>query len=339
MTMKKKVLIAMSGGVDSSIAAHLLKNNGYDVIGVTFMLGNNKEDAIQSAKDNAKFLGIEHFVVNISSDFNDKVINYFTSSYLQGLTPNPCIQCNKHIKFPYLLKEADKLNIPFIATGHYVNVSNLFTLQKALDAKKDQSYFLYALDESTLKRVIFPIGGYLKKEIRSLAETLEIPASKRSESQEICFVEDNNYRQLLKQDVSYGPIKTLEGKIIGTHKGLFNYTIGQRKGLGIATGSPIYVIGMDNQSNALLVGPKDRALVNEFTIKTPHIVYKPKIIDTNSVLVKFRSTMKEVPCHIFPLDDDTWRIVFETPQWAPAKGQSAVFYETNGLVIGGGIIY
>jgi len=276
-----KVIVGMSGGVDSSVAAHLLKEQGYAVEGLSFILWETRQSksftaccslqAIEEAAKTAAHLGVPHSAIDVRDDFLEKVIEPFIEAYTKGLTPNPCILCNKHIKFPYLLREAEKRGAEFIATGHYARITSTdspihrFTLSKGIDPKKDQSYFLYVLRKEELKRILFPLGNYKKEDVRKIANELKLPAAQRPESQEICFIEGNNYFKLIDQlhpasDVS-GPIMDMNGKILGEHKGLYHYTIGQRKGLGISSPNPLYVVKIDAGKNIVYVGSEERAKI------------------------------------------------------------------------------
>ncbi|OGW57616.1 MAG: tRNA 2-thiouridine(34) synthase MnmA [Nitrospirae bacterium RBG_16_43_8] len=376
-----KVIVGMSGGVDSSITAYLLREQGYEVEGLSFLLfeARGRTDAttccslqaIEDASKTASAIGIPHSSVNVRNDFIEKVIEPFVDSYTKGLTPNPCILCNKYIKFPYLMKEADKRGAEFIATGHYAQIERKLTadsyqptafLKKGIDPKKDQSYFLYVLRWEELRRILFPLGDYKKEDVRKLANELKLPAAQRPESQEICFIEDKNYFGLIDKitpDAS-GPIMDMNGEILGEHKGIYHYTIGQRKGLGISSQEPLYVTKIDAEKNIVYVGSQEHAKVKEFEVSDLNWLikgnelcvmsneYKAEIVFachasriTHHVFratVKVRSMMKSEPAVICAASDlKTVKIVFDKPQWAPAPGQSAVFYNED-VVLGGGII-
>jgi len=396
-----KVIAGMSGGVDSSVAAYLLKQKGYEVEGISFLMWEKPKGtspaccslrAVEETSKTARELGIRHDVIDVRGDFAEKVITPFVHAYITGSTPNPCILCNRHIKFPYLLKEAEKRGAEYIATGHYARVEKIqfsnppipplakggkggfestnFLLKKGVDTKKDQSYVLYVLTQDMLKKLILPLGDHTKNAVRGIAEKLNLAAAKRAESQEICFIQERNYLTFIQRisqvEREPGPIVDTHGKIIGTHKGIHGYTIGQRKGLGIASPEPLYVVDIDIQKNTVYAGPRDSVKKKEFyvhelnwlTPPPPPLMKKDKegLEKTSGAFratVKVRSTMKDEPAMIYlktnpplppfskggmgGLSGEIVHVVFDEPQWAPAPGQSAVFYD-NDIVIGGGII-
>ncbi|MBM3245158.1 MAG: tRNA 2-thiouridine(34) synthase MnmA [Candidatus Omnitrophica bacterium] len=345
---KIKAVVAMSGGVDSSVAAALLKEKGFEVIGITMCF--NIPDiitrkprccglqGIEDARRVAHKLGIRHYVVNMKKALEDKVIKDFCREYLLGKTPNPCIRCNQFIKFQALLNKAKSLGASYLATGHYAKIENGM-LKKARDLKKDQSYFLYRLGRNQLKRLLFPLGGYTKDEIRGLARGFGLSVADKTESQEICFLPEDNYRQFLKSRfpgmIRPGEVVDAEGRVLGKHKGIALYTIGQREGLGIATGFPIYVIRIEPRANRVVVGKKNEVLKKEFIVGNLHFIGKPikKKIEVN---VKIRYNHKETRGALFP-QANTVKVRFNSPQFAITPGQSAVFYEKD-TVLGGGII-
>jgi tRNA-specific 2-thiouridylase len=390
-----KVIAGMSGGVDSSVAAYLLKEKGYEVEGISFLMWEKPKGtspaccslrAVEETAKTARQIGIPHDVIDVRDDFAEKVITPFVHTYISGLTPNPCILCNRHIKFPYLIKEAEKRGAEYVSTGHYarverqdsrlgespgatriqgakdskipsaLNLQPSALLKKGVDTKKDQSYVLYILTQDILRRLILPLGDYTKNAVREIAEKLGLVAAKRAESQEICFIQERNYLTFIQKispvEREPGPIVDSHGKIIGTHKGIHGYTIGQRKGLGIASPEPLYVVDIDIQKNTVYAGPRDSVKKKEFyvhelnwlTPPPPPLMKKDKeglekTSDAFRATVKVRSTMKDEPAMIFfdPASFEIVRVVFDEPQWAPAPGQSAVFYD-NDIVIGGGII-
>jgi tRNA-specific 2-thiouridylase len=350
----KKVIVGMSGGVDSSVSVHLLKEQGFEVEGLSFILyearlkntfsGCCSIEAINDAAGTAGRLGVKHTVMDLREVFTEKVIEPFVEAYSKGLTPNPCILCNRHIKFPYLLKAARANNADFIATGHYaktVQDKNITLLKKGLDAKKDQSYVLYVLSRDELNSLVLPLADRTKDEVRDIARDLDLPAAKRPESQEICFVEDGRYFSFLEHMAgdTEGPVVDVETKeVLGRHKGIHLYTIGQRKRLGVASLKPLYVTGIDPAQNTVYVGPKEKAMMREFIVGDINLLQSlPDDHEEFRAAVKVRSTMEERPATIKLLNDGRILVVYDEPQWAPAPGQSAVFYDGD-TVMGGGII-
>ncbi|NWF98913.1 MAG: tRNA 2-thiouridine(34) synthase MnmA [Nitrospirae bacterium] len=368
----KKVIIAMSGGVDSSVAAYLLKMQGYEVEGVTYYMyeqevNNNMTTcsslkSVKEVSDIADCFGIKHEIIDIRKEFSKMVIEPFINAYQKGKTPNPCIICNRFIKFPMLLEKAKERNASYISTGHYaivekVEKSNRAILRKGIDPKKDQSYFLYALNQDILKKLILPLGSMTKDKVRKLAHEIGLPSLERQESQEICFIQGRNYKSFIQSHLSFasrhGNIMHVNGGIIGKHKGIYNYTIGQRKGMGIAFTEPLYIVKIDPINNIIIAGPREYAKKREFLVSEINWIEQPSIKknDLIKASVKIRSTMKEQPATIYfynnqdenhnetvqPLNSKVLKIVFDEPQWAPAPGQSAVFYVKD-IVLGGGII-
>jgi len=347
---KTRVLVAMSGGVDSSVAAALLKKKGFDVIGVFMILQNNKKtvnDAQKSARAVARKLKIPPRTINLSKEFKRKVIAYFINEYRKGRTPNPCVVCNEYIKFNLLLKKAKTLGAEYLATGHYVISSKfVYKLFKARDKTKDQSYFLYRLKQSQLAHLLFPIGSYTKTQVRNLARKFHLPVVDREESQGICFIKEKKHNEFLKQhikakDLKLGPIIDTKGNKLGKHKGLIFYTIGQREGIGLTYQKALYVIEKRSRNNTLIVteNPKDPRLyskelvvsnVNWISGKIPKLPLKIK--------AKIRYMHPAVPAVIRKTrNKQVYQIVFDKPQRAVTPGQSVVFYRIN-EVLGGGII-
>lgn len=374
-----KVIVGMSGGVDSSVTAYLLKKQGHEVEGVSFILyearmkntfsGCCSMESIRDAGETAARLGVEHTAVDLRDEFMRNVIEPFIDAYARGVTPNPCILCNKHIKFPHLLRVADERGAECIATGHYaitessrqlaVGTQERACLKKGIDPKKDQSYVLYALRPGELMRLLLPLGGKKKDEVRTIARELKLPAAKRPESQEICFIGDKNYRTFMHTLVPEergGPIIDVESRrVLGSHKGIHTYTVGQRKGLGISSPEPLYVVKIDPAGHALYVGPKHAAKMKEFIVGEINWLIESeelpkcgsaaegKSADATSHLplfrasVKVRSMMKDEPATLSLMPDGRVHVVYDEPQWAPAPGQSAVFYQGS-TVLGGGVI-
>lgn len=355
---KKKALVAMSGGVDSSVAAYLLKRGGYDVIGLSFELWDRRDakkfstccsvETVEIAKSVACKLGIEHHTIDVRDAFYRFVIEDFCDSYIAGATPNPCILCNKYIKFDFLLERAKETGADVIATGHYARTFRAGTsdksrllLKKGLDPVKDQSYVLYVMTQEQLSKTVFPLGNMRKEETRALAIEVGLESALRPESQEICFVGDGNYTYFMKdfapEALKSGDILDIEGKVVGTHKGIAFYTIGQRKRLGVSSLKPLYVADIDRAKNTITVGSRDDAVRKRLRVRELNWISVETLTDTLRAGVKIRSTMKEETATIIPEGDKTVIVDFDVPQWAPASGQSAVFYHGDS-VIGGGVI-
>ena len=350
--MKKRVVVAMRGGVDSSVAAVLLKDKGYEVIGVTICFNAPEYkrkrpvccgvNSIDDARRVAHKLGIKHYVLNMQKSLEDYVIKDFCDQYISGRTPNPCILCNQYIKFGSLLNKARALGADLLATGHYARImksKGLYWLRKAKDPAKDQSYFLYRLDQGQLSSIVFPIGGYTKQEVRKLARRFALPVAEKKESQEICFLPQDDYRQFLRMragnKIKPGFVISQNGSIVGEHQGIAYYTVGQREGLGIAVGYPAYIIKIDHKSNNIIIGPKEGAFSSEFLVNDLHFTGGP-IKKRVALKVKIRYNHKESEAELIPSADKI-RVKFRKPQFAVTPGQAAVFY-TGDKVAGGGRI-
>lgn len=351
----KTVLVAMSGGVDSSVAAALLKDAGYTVIGITMQLlpkvFDDAEDAesccgvrgIRDAQLVAAQLEIPHYVFNMRKQFHDLVIDNFTDEYRNGKTPNPCIRCNQFIKFGVLLQKADELDADYIATGHYARIvrdeKSVYLLKKGVDREKDQSYFLYVMSQPVMKRTLMPLGEFTKYDVRKLAGELDLRVSAKPESQEICFIEGNNYRRFFEQSspqlLKPGPIVSKEGEILGTHKGIMCYTIGQRRGLGIASGTPLYVTGIDRSSNSITVGERDEVYHRELEAHMVHWITGEQPHSTLEVQAKIRSLHEPADAELKPCSDGTIHLTFKKPQWAITPGQAVVCYSGDTVICGG----
>jgi len=334
--MKKRGIIAMSGGVDSSVAATLLKKNGYDVVGVFLLMHNHSDPS--DAKKVAKILNIPFYVLDAQKEFKKRVVDYLINEYKKGNTPNPCVECNKWIKFRFLLEKALQLKADYIATGHYVRLRRisrrLTRLLTAQDMSKDQSYFLWTLKQNQLKKILFPIGDYTKEQVRAMAKKFGLPVFEKKDSQEICFIPDADIRGFLKSRIhaERGPIVTIDGKKVGEHDGLVFYTIGQRKGIKIGGTGPYYVIKKDFKRNVLIVSKSQKDLLQkEMIVKNISWINKPPRIPCKCK-VKIRSTAPMVSATI-----KKNKVIFDKLQRAITSGQSAVFYNQN-EVLGGGII-
>lgn len=357
---KGKVLVAMSGGIDSTIAAVMLHRAGYEVIGITMKTwdyassgGSKKEtgccslDSINDARQVAVDVGFPHYIVDIREEFGDYVIDNFVEEYLAGRTPNPCVLCNTHIKWEALLKRADAMKCQYIATGHYARIryeSYRYIISKGLDQSKDQSYVLWGLSQQCLSRTIFPLGNYYKKDIRQLAtEWGYHELAKKPESYEICFIPDNDYRGFLKRRVigletrvKGGHFIDKNGNILGNHEGYPFYTIGQRKRLGIATGEPMYVTNIIPETNTVVLGKENELICHTMRVGKINLIKYTQLAEGMEALVKIRYKDPGAPATLYP-ENDQIRVEFHAPVKAITPGQSAVFYEGNDI-IGGGII-
>ena len=347
MSKKTKVALAMSGGVDSSVAAHLLLQSGYDVIGVTFKLWPENNCVINNAKEVADKLNIPLHLVDFQEDFNEHVIQPFIGEYLKGRTPNPCVECNRTIKFNLFLQIAEKLGAEFIATGHYAKIEwneskQKYLLKKGRDSSKDQTYFLYSLTQAELSKTLFPLGNYTKEKIREIAAQINLSVAEKPESQEICFIPDNDYRRFLYTHVDNklfkkGEFLNTKGEIIGNHKGISFYTIGQRKNLGLALGYPAYVVEIDYKKNTVTIGTNEDVFKQELLSKNNNFIHMDKLTDSIEVGAKIRSGAQPSKALISLLDTDTILVKFEQAQRAITPGQAVVFYDDD-LVLGGGTI-
>ena len=340
-----RVLLGMSGGVDSSVSALLLQKMGYEVVGATMILfedpnievGCLSNSAVLDAKKVCAKLNIEHHVINLKDDFKNYVINNFIDSYKKGFTPNPCVECNKYLKFGKLYEEALKLNCDYIATGHYASIRD-GKLVKSKEEHKDQTYFLYGIKKEILDKIIFPLANFSsKEEIRKIAEENDLIVARKKDSQEICFIPNDDYKSYLKNNnVKNNPGNfILDGEIIGKHNGITNYTIGQRKGLGISYKEPLYVVNIDTNNNQVILG-REKDLYNDKLIaKNVNILVDelPK-----KVLAKIRYRAIATKATLNKIDNDTYEVIFDNPVKSITKGQSVVFYD-NDICLGGGIIF
>ncbi|MCH3963796.1 MAG: tRNA 2-thiouridine(34) synthase MnmA [Clostridium sp.] len=354
--MKKRVVVGMSGGVDSSVAAYLLKKQGYDVIGITMQVWQEDEyyegmesgccslSAVDDARMVAYKLGIPYYVMNFRNEFKKNVIDYFIREYMKGRTPNPCIACNKFLKFDELLKRAAQLGADYVATGHYATVDKMndrYVLIKSQDDRKDQTYALYSLTQFQLAHTLMPCGEYKKTEIREIARKIGLGVHDKRDSEEICFIPDNDHGSYISRQLNGGIRKgnfvDKEGNILGRHKGIVYYTVGQRKGLGISFGIPMYVIDIDPSQNRIVLGNESDLMKKEFIIKDVNFMLFETLDSNLDVQCKIRYSAKPGEAVISPYGEGLVKVKFKEPQRAITKGQSAVFYQEN-IMIGGGTI-
>ncbi len=357
----KKIMVAMSGGVDSSVAALLLKESGYEVIGATMRLwvdphaeeqagedskGCCARDAVSDARSVADKVGIPHYVFNMKEEFYQNVVCNFTAEYLLGRTPNPCVECNRTIKFASLLQKARGLGMDLLATGHYVQAGfdpeeSSYKLFKGLDPQKDQSYMLYMLGQEELASVVFPLGDKTKQQIREIALNKGLKVASKSESQEICFIPDDDYRSFMERacrEVAIpGEIVSTTGEVLGRHQGIAFYTVGQRRGLGITAPEPFYVVHIDAPANRVVVGGKEETYTAGLTAEKLNYVSGRAPGEPLEIEVKIRYRAAAVPAILYPPREGCARVVFDQKQKAVSPGQSAVFYRGD-EVLGGGII-
>lgn len=340
----KRVLVGISGGIDSTAACILLQEQGFEVIGLTLQVWG---EAPPEAKEVADKLGIEHHIIDEREVFQQTIIKNFLNEYRSGKTPNPCVMCNPLFKFRVLTEWADKLNCQWISTGHYIRIAeknNNFYLQIGLDAKKDQSYFLWRVGQDVLKRTIFPLGNSLKTDVREYLRTKGFEKkSQGGESMEVCFIQ-SDYRDFLKdqcpdldEQIGAGSFVNKKGEKLGEHKGFPYYTIGQRKGLGIALGEPAYVIKLNPEKNTVMLGKEEDLLSYHMITETPEVVDKEEFLSCKDFSVRIRYRSKPIPCSVKYLEDNRLLVTFEHPASAITPGQSAVFYEED-RVLGGAII-
>lgn len=351
--MSKKVVVGMSGGVDSSVVALLLKEQGYDVIGVTMQIfeSDDKEKegcgSLVMVEDAAKVcsvLGIPHYVVDFQDIFKEYVIKYFSEEYKNGRTPNPCIMCNHYVKWEALLSKANELGADYIATGHYghiIEVDGRYTIHKAKSDTKDQSYVLYRLTQNQLEHTIFPLSGMEKTEVRELAKKADLPVAAKKESQDICFIADHDYAGYIRNKTGFcdkpGNFADKDGNVLGQHKGITNYTVGQRKGFGIAFGEPKFVVRIDAANNEVILGGHDELMSDRIKVADMNYMAIPELTGELEAYCKVRYSQNEMKCVIQPSQDGV-EVQFESPVRAPAPGQSAVFYKDGYVLCGGTIV-
>ena len=355
--MKKRVMIGMSGGVDSSVAAMLLRDAGYDVTGVTLRLrpdeymqesrsgGCCSLDDIDDARRVAYRLGIDHYVLNFTEIFEEKVIDYFAQSYLRGETPNPCIACNRHIKFDAMLRRAMELDFDYVATGHYAKIrqdaAGRYLLERAA-AAKDQSYVLYGMTQFQLAHTLLPIADYEKSEIRRMAEEADLPVAHKPDSQDICFIENNDYASFITAYTGKtsppGDFVDREGNVLGQHRGIAHYTVGQRKGLGMAFGEPMYVNAVDAETNRVVLGPEGSQYRSELIAGDVNWIAFDELTAPITVQAKVRYQAAPAQAVVTPLPEGRVSVSFAEPQRSVTPGQAVVFYDGD-LVLGGATIF
>lgn len=356
MAENKKVMIGMSGGVDSSVAAFLLQKESFEVIGATMKLYNNEDidfvsektccslDDVLDAKSVCARLGIRHYTLNMTDDFKKEVIERFILAYQNGFTPNPCIDCNRYMKFSKMLHKAQELNIDYVATGHYARIEkqgDRYILKKAVDLSKDQSYVLYSLTQEQLKVTKFPLGNYTKQQVREIAEENGFVNARKHESQDICFVPDGDYSKFIEyytgKTYPCGDFVDMNGKRLGEHKGIIRYTIGQRRGLGLALPASMYVVEKDVDNNKVILGFNDDLFKKEVNVKNISFTACDGLDKPERLCAKIRYNQKEQPATVTQTDENHFTIVFDEPQRAITKGQAAVLYDGD-TVVGGGTI-
>lgn len=352
-------MLGMSGGVDSSVAAAVLLEQGYNVIGVTMQIWPDADDerkladggccslsAVYDAGKVADKLGIRYYVLNFKDAFQEKVIDYFKNEYLKGRTPNPCIACNRFVKFEALLKKAVSMGMDYIATGHYARIvyddnTGRYLLKKSASDTKDQTYVLYTMTQEQLSRTLFPIGDLTKDKVREIALGLDLPVAHKPDSQEICFIDNNDYGRYINEntdvEIKPGYFVDRAGNILGMHKGIIHYTIGQRKGLGISLGKRTYVVAINPKDNTVVLGDDDDVYSGHLTASDLNFISIPELKDEMRVTAKIRYSAKEAAALISPLDEGRVSVIFDEPQRAVTPGQSVVFYDGD-TVVGGGII-
>lgn len=357
--MKKKVVVGMSGGVDSSVAAYLLKEQGYDVIGVTMQIWQDEETAAQeenggccglSAVDDARrvaqHLEIPYYVMNFKKEFKEKVMDYFVEEYLAGRTPNPCIACNRYVKWESLLQRSMEIGADYIATGHYARITQLpngrYAIRNSVTAAKDQTYALYNLTQYQLAHTLMPVGEYTKDEIREIAQRENLPVAHKPDSQEICFIPDHDYAAFIDREAAgrvpgKGKFVSKEGEILGEHLGITHYTIGQRKGLNLAMGHPVFVTDIRPETDEVVIGENEDVFSDVLFCSHLNFMGMEELSRPREVLAKIRYAHQGERCLIEQVDDDIIKCTFKAPVRAVTPGQAVVFYEEE-YVLGGGVI-
>ena len=356
--MKKKVVVGLSGGVDSSVAAYLLKEQGYDVIGVTMQIWQERDvfsqeeeggccglSAVDDARRVAQLLEIPYYVMNFRETFQRKVIDYFVDEYKRGATPNPCNACNRYVKWEALLNRAKEIGADYIATGHYARIKQLengrYTIQNSVTAEKDQTYALYNLTQEQLRSTLMPVGAYTKTEIRDIAEKIKLPVAAKADSQDICFIPDGDYAGFIKKETGTsferGNFVDTQGNVLGTHKGIIHYTIGQRKGLGLTAPTPLFVKELRPETNEVVICKSEELFEDVCYVKDMNYMAINELKESYQAVGKVRYSHKGAECILTPMADGRVECRFKEPQRAMTPGQAAVFYEDDHVLCGGTI--
>lgn len=357
--MAERVVVGMSGGVDSSVAAYLLKEQGYEVIGVTMQIWQEEalhiqeenggccgSSAVEDARRVAERLGIRYYVMNFRREFQKHVIDYFVEEYRNGRTPNPCIACNRYVKWESLLQRSLEIGADYIATGHYARIDHLengrYALKKSVTSAKDQTYALYNLTQEQLSHTLMPVGKYEKEDIRKMAEEAGLPVADKPDSQEICFVPDHDYASFIERETGKkseaGHFVDVHGNVIGIHKGITHYTIGQRKGLGLAMGHPVFVTEIRPETNEVVIGENEDIFTTTLRADRLNFMSVPEISGEVRAVAKIRYNHKGDDCVIRMVENDMAEVVFDRPQRAVTPGQAVVFYDGDHVMGGGTII-